>query len=132
MCACVLCACVGLNTNANTCPPLPSPPSYRALWLRSSATLGLNTNDTTGAQAGHKLMKIVIQPGQEIEMVTMIIECCSQVWGGKGRGGRRRVHSGRATTGQGAHSFCMGHGASAWPHACRAACGSKRMDQMQA
>jgi hypothetical protein len=30
-------------------------------------------------QAGHKLMKIGIQPGQEIEMVTMVIECCSQV-----------------------------------------------------
>lgn len=30
-------------------------------------------------EAGHKLMKIGIQPGQEIEMVTMIIECCSQV-----------------------------------------------------
>ena len=30
-------------------------------------------------EAGHKLMKINIQEGQEIEMVTMIIECCSQV-----------------------------------------------------
>lgn len=30
-------------------------------------------------QAGHKLLKIGIQKGQEIEIVTMIIECCSQV-----------------------------------------------------
>ena len=29
-------------------------------------------------EAGHKLMKIGIKPGQEIEFVTMIIECCSQ------------------------------------------------------
>ncbi|GFR42187.1 hypothetical protein Agub_g3072 [Astrephomene gubernaculifera] len=29
-------------------------------------------------EAGHKLLKIGIQPGQEIELVTMIIECCSQ------------------------------------------------------
>merc|ERR1712050_164548 len=29
-------------------------------------------------EAGHKLMKIVIDPGQEIELVIMIIECCSQ------------------------------------------------------
>ena len=29
-------------------------------------------------EAGHKLMKIGVQPGQEIELVTMIIECCSQ------------------------------------------------------
>jgi pre-mRNA-splicing factor CWC22 len=29
-------------------------------------------------EAGHKLLKIVINPGQEIELVIMIIECCSQ------------------------------------------------------
>ncbi|KXZ52169.1 hypothetical protein GPECTOR_10g798 [Gonium pectorale] len=29
-------------------------------------------------EAGHKLLKVGIQPGQEIELVTMIIECCSQ------------------------------------------------------
>ncbi len=29
-------------------------------------------------QAGHKLMKIELAPGQEMEIVTMIIECCSQ------------------------------------------------------
>ena len=29
-------------------------------------------------QAGHKLMKIQLAPGQEMEIVTMIIECCSQ------------------------------------------------------
>ncbi|PNG77561.1 Pre-mRNA-splicing factor CWC22, partial [Tetrabaena socialis] len=29
-------------------------------------------------EAGHKLLKIGIQPGQEIELVTMVIECCSQ------------------------------------------------------
>ena len=32
-------------------------------------------------QAGHKLMKIGVQPNQEIEMVTMVIECCAQVGG---------------------------------------------------
>lgn len=36
-------------------------------------------------QAGHKLLKIGIQEGQEIELVTMIIECCSQV-GARGWG----------------------------------------------
>ena len=30
-------------------------------------------------EAGHKLMKMGVPPGQEIELVTMIIECCSQV-----------------------------------------------------
>mmetsp|Transcript_18928 Transcript_18928/g.34313 ORF Transcript_18928/g.34313 Transcript_18928/m.34313 type:complete len:574 (-) Transcript_18928:169-1890(-) len=29
-------------------------------------------------EAGHKLLKIQIQPGQEIEIVNMIVECCSQ------------------------------------------------------
>ena len=29
-------------------------------------------------EAGHKLNKIALAPGQEIEVVTMIIECCSQ------------------------------------------------------
>lgn len=29
-------------------------------------------------EAGHKLMKIELRPGQEMEIVTMIIECCSQ------------------------------------------------------
>lgn len=29
-------------------------------------------------EAGHKLMKIQLTPGQEIEVVTMLIECCSQ------------------------------------------------------
>lgn len=29
-------------------------------------------------EAGHKLMKIQLAPGQEIEVVTMLIECCSQ------------------------------------------------------
>ena len=29
-------------------------------------------------EAGHKLMKIKVAQGQEIEVVTMLIECCSQ------------------------------------------------------
>lgn len=29
-------------------------------------------------EAGHKLVKIELAPGQEIEVVTMLIECCSQ------------------------------------------------------
>ena len=29
-------------------------------------------------EAGHKLMKIQLVQGQEIEVVTMLIECCSQ------------------------------------------------------
>ena len=29
-------------------------------------------------EAGHKLMKISLAPGQETEICTMIIECCSQ------------------------------------------------------
>ena len=29
-------------------------------------------------EAGHKLMKIQLAPGQESEICTMIIECCSQ------------------------------------------------------
>ena len=29
-------------------------------------------------EAGHKLTKITLAPGQEIEIVTMLIECCSQ------------------------------------------------------
>lgn len=29
-------------------------------------------------EAGHKLMKIELGPGQEMEIVTMLIECCSQ------------------------------------------------------
>ena len=29
-------------------------------------------------EAGHKLMKIELAPGQEMEIVTMLIECCSQ------------------------------------------------------
>ena len=29
-------------------------------------------------EAGHKLMKIQLAPGQETEVATMIIECCSQ------------------------------------------------------
>ena len=29
-------------------------------------------------EAGHKLMKIQLASGQEIEVVTMLIECCSQ------------------------------------------------------
>ncbi len=29
-------------------------------------------------EAGHKLMKIKLAQGQEIEVVTMLIECCSQ------------------------------------------------------
>jgi pre-mRNA-splicing factor CWC22 len=29
-------------------------------------------------EAGHKLMKITLGPGQEVEITTMIIECCSQ------------------------------------------------------
>lgn len=29
-------------------------------------------------EAGHKLMKIQLAQGQEIEVVTMLIECCSQ------------------------------------------------------
>ena len=29
-------------------------------------------------EAGHKLMKIKLGPGQELEVVTMLIECCSQ------------------------------------------------------
>ncbi len=29
-------------------------------------------------EAGHKLMKIQLAPGQEQEIVTMVIECCSQ------------------------------------------------------
>ena len=29
-------------------------------------------------EAGHKLMKIQLAPGQEVEITTMIIECCSQ------------------------------------------------------
>ncbi len=29
-------------------------------------------------EAGHKLIKIELAPGQEIEIVTMLIECCSQ------------------------------------------------------
>lgn len=35
-------------------------------------------------EAGHKLMKISIQPGQEVIMAEMIIECCSQVGGRAG------------------------------------------------
>ena len=30
-------------------------------------------------EAGHKLLKIQLAPGQEQELITMIIECCSQV-----------------------------------------------------
>lgn len=29
-------------------------------------------------EAGHKLMKIELKDGQEIELVSMLIECCSQ------------------------------------------------------
>ncbi len=29
-------------------------------------------------EAGHKLMKIQLGPGQEVEIATMVIECCSQ------------------------------------------------------
>ena len=29
-------------------------------------------------EAGHKLLKIQLAPGQEIELCTMLIECCSQ------------------------------------------------------
>ena len=29
-------------------------------------------------EAGHKLTKIPLEPGQEMEIVTMILECCSQ------------------------------------------------------
>ncbi len=29
-------------------------------------------------EAGHKLTKIDLKPGQEIEVVSMLIECCSQ------------------------------------------------------
>lgn len=29
-------------------------------------------------EGGHKLMKIPLAPGQEMEIVTMILECCSQ------------------------------------------------------
>ena len=29
-------------------------------------------------EAGHKLTKIPLAPGQEMEIVTMILECCSQ------------------------------------------------------
>ena len=29
-------------------------------------------------EAGHKLMKIHLQPGQEVEICTMLTECCSQ------------------------------------------------------
>lgn len=29
-------------------------------------------------EAGHKLMKIGLKDGQEIELVSMLIECCSQ------------------------------------------------------
>ena len=29
-------------------------------------------------EAGHKLMQIQLQPGQEIEVATMLVECCSQ------------------------------------------------------
>ena len=29
-------------------------------------------------EAGHKLMKIQLAPGQETEIATMVIECCSQ------------------------------------------------------
>ena len=29
-------------------------------------------------ESGHKLMKVELAPGQEIEVVTMLIECCSQ------------------------------------------------------
>lgn len=29
-------------------------------------------------EAGHKLMKIELKEGQEIELVSMLIECCSQ------------------------------------------------------
>jgi hypothetical protein len=40
---------------------------------------GCVSRHCTLLQAGHKLLKIGIQKGQEIEIVTMIIECCSQV-----------------------------------------------------
>lgn len=29
-------------------------------------------------EGGHKLMKVPLAPGQEMEIVTMILECCSQ------------------------------------------------------
>ncbi|KAH0687717.1 hypothetical protein KY284_018270 [Solanum tuberosum] len=29
-------------------------------------------------EAGHKLLKIRLQPGQEIELCIMLLECCSQ------------------------------------------------------
>ena len=29
-------------------------------------------------ECAHKLLKLAIEPGQEIELVNMIIECCSQ------------------------------------------------------
>jgi pre-mRNA-splicing factor CWC22 len=29
-------------------------------------------------EAGHKLMKINLNPGQEVEICTMLTECCSQ------------------------------------------------------
>ena len=29
-------------------------------------------------EAGHKLLKIPLSPGQEMEIVTMILECCTQ------------------------------------------------------
>lgn len=45
-------------------------------------------------EAGHKLMKIHISPGQEIELVTMILECCSQVrWGRAGGAARACVRA---------------------------------------
>lgn len=63
-------------------------------------------------EAGHKLMKVGVQPGQEIELVTMIIECCSQVGAGAGgRGGRGgRGGQGRlSSTKQGEGAEAMGH-----------------------
>lgn len=32
----------------------------------------------TFEETGHKLMKIELQPGQEFEVASMILECCSQ------------------------------------------------------
>eukprot|EP00983_Pelagomonas_calceolata_P033139 1037683-Pelagomonas_calceolata.AAC.10 len=50
----------------------------RALKSHALAVFHAKTPTLCSHEAGHKLMKIGIQPGQEIEMVTMVIECCSQ------------------------------------------------------
>ena len=43
----------------------------RTIYLTIMSSMGFE-------EGGHKLMKIDLAPGQEIEVVTMLIECCSQ------------------------------------------------------